>query len=100
MRLIGPIGILLAVVFSVLFTAWNGTQRVTVDLGLFTLFRVPVVFLAFGGMVFGMFVMLIAGLDSDLRVRQILRDRLKDEDREEKERFIDLDQHDLFEQDD
>jgi heme exporter protein D len=44
-----------------------------------------------------MVVMLIAGIHTDLKVRRILRGRLEDEAREEKER-IDRNQQDLFQQ--
>jgi hypothetical protein len=42
-----------------------------------------------------MVVMLLANLHADLRVRQFLRTRLEEEDREERER-IDRHQRDLF----
>jgi hypothetical protein len=44
-----------------------------------------------------MVVMLVAGINSDLKVRRILRERLAEEDREEKARAVDRSQHDLFE---
>ena len=44
----------------------------------------------------GMVVMLVAGVRSDLKVRRVLRARLAAEDREERERFIDMDQQDMF----
>ena len=40
--------------------------------------------------------MLVASIHNDLRVRRILRDRLTEEDSEEKARVIDHRQHDLF----
>ena len=43
----------------------------------------------------GMVVMLVAGVRSDLRVRALLRQRLEDEDREERA-LIDRTQQDLF----
>lgn len=97
-RLLGPLGVALAVILSVLFTALNGAERVVIDVGFTRFTRVPLVLVAFGGLVVGMLVMLIAGVDSDLRVRQILRERLQEEDREERERFVDHDQRDLFEE--
>jgi hypothetical protein len=45
-----------------------------------------------------MLIMLVAGIHSDLKVRRILRARLADEDREERSRFIDHSQQDLFEE--
>ena len=47
-----------------LFAAGNAGRLVTIDLGLVTLYRVPVTFVAFGGMVVGMGVMLLAGINS------------------------------------
>ena len=55
------------------FASWNAGQRVTIDLGLFTLYRVPVTFVAFGGMVVGMGVVLVAGINADLKVRALLQ---------------------------
>ena len=43
-----------------------------------------------------MVIMLVASIHNDLRVRRILRDRLTEEDSEEKARIIDHRQHDLF----
>jgi hypothetical protein len=43
----------------------------------------------------GMLVMFVAGIRSDLKVRAVLRQRLEDEDREERA-LIDRTQQDLF----
>lgn len=94
-KLLGAAGVIAVLVLATTFAALNGDQRVTLDLGWVTLYRVPVTFVAFGGLFFGMLVMLLAGLNSDLRVRRILRQRLADEDREEKSR-VDVNQQDLF----
>jgi len=77
------------------FSSMNAAQRVTIDLGFVVLYRLPVTAVAFGGLFTGMVVMLVAGINSDLKVRGILRRRLEEEDREERER-IDRDQQDLF----
>ena len=47
-------------------------------------------------LVVGGIVMLVAGVRSDLKVRKVLRARLAQEDREERERSIDTSQQDLF----
>ncbi len=94
-RLLGPFAVLLVLILSAAFASANAAQRVTVDLGLFVLYRVPVTAVAFGGLFTGMVVMLVAGINSDLKVRGILRRRLAEEDRDERER-IDRDQQDLF----
>ena len=60
---------------GVLFALGNAGRVVTLDLGLFTLSRVPVTFVAFGGMVVGMGVVLAAGMHADLKVRRLLRER-------------------------
>lgn len=62
-------------VLGVLFALGNAGRVVTLDLGLFTLSRVPVTFVAFGGMVVGMGVVLAAGIHADLKVRRLLRER-------------------------
>lgn len=97
-RAAGAIGVVLVLALSVGFAALNGTQRVDLDLGVLTLYRVPVTWVAFGGLFLGMLVMLLAGLHSDLKARRILRQRLREEDREERAR-ADRYQQDLFRQD-
>lgn len=97
-RLAGALGVVLVLVLSVAFAALNGGQRVTLRLGFATLYQVPLTLVAFGALILGMVVMLVAGIHTDLRVRRILRDRLAEEDREEKARiYIDRNQKDLFE---
>jgi uncharacterized integral membrane protein len=94
-RVAGAVGVIAILVLAMTFAALNGSHRVTLDLGWITLYQVPVTFVAFGGLFTGMLVMLVAGVHTDLRVRRILRERLAEEDREEKER-VDATQHDLF----
>ena len=43
-----------------------------------------------------MVIMLVAGIHSDLKVRRVLRARLADETRRERELFVDRDQKELF----
>ncbi len=80
------------------FTALNGDQRITLDLGFTRFYRFPVTMVAFAALLVGMLVMLLAGLHTDLRVRKILRDRLIEEARAEG--ATDLTQRDLFDADD
>jgi uncharacterized integral membrane protein len=96
-RLPGLLGVALVLVVSMGFAYLNGGQRVTVKLGLVTLYGVPLTTVAFGGLLTGMIIMLGASVHSDLKVRRILRARLAEEDREERARFVDRDQKDLFE---
>jgi uncharacterized integral membrane protein len=97
-RLGGVLGIALVLVVSMGFAALNGGQRVTLRLGFTTFYRVPLTAIAFGALILGMVVMLLAGIHSDLRVRKILRERLAEEDREERARiFVDRLQTNLFE---
>jgi len=77
------------------FARWNAGERVTLDLGFTTMYRIPVTYVAFASLFVGMLVMLIAGIHSDLRVRRFLRERLEAEGREERSR-IDRAQQDLF----
>ncbi len=96
-RLTGLVGVLLVLFTSMGFAALNGGQRVTLRLGIATLYRVPLTAVAFGGLILGMVVMLVAGIHSDLRVRRILRERLAKEGEEERARiFIDRSQTSLF----
>jgi hypothetical protein len=94
-RFIGPLGVLAVLVVSNLFAALNGGQRVTLNLGLFVLYRVPLTLVGFAGLFIGMLVMLVAGARSDFKVRAVLRQRLQTEDREERA-LIDRTQQDLF----
>ncbi len=85
----------MVLVLVVFFARWNGAERVTVDLGIWTFYRVPLTYVAFISLFVGMLVMLLAGLHADLRVRRFLRERLEEEDRAERER-VDRNQRDLF----
>ena len=96
-RFLGSFGIVVVLALSLGFASLNGGQRVTLQLGIKTLYGVPLTAVAFGGLITGMVIMLVAGVQSDLKVRRILRDRLAEEDREERTRFTDLDQRELFE---
>ncbi len=95
-RLLGGLGVAALLGLSLAFAAGNSSQRVTLRLGLLTFYGVPLTVVAFGGVIFGMVIMLVSGIRSDLKVRHILRARLVEEDRLERERFIDGDQQDMF----
>ena len=95
-RVAGVVGVLLVLVLSMAFATLNGGQRVTLRLGFLTLYGVPLTVVAFGGLITGMVIMLVAGIHSDLKVRRILRARLAEEDLQERSRFIDGSQQDLF----
>lgn len=96
-RWLGALGILIVLVLALGFASLNGGERVVLRLGVATLYGVPLTVVAFGGLITGMVIMLVAGVHSDLKVRRILRARLAEEDREEKSRFVDRSQRDLFE---
>ncbi len=96
-RFVGPVGVLAVLALSMGFASLNGAQRVTLRLGVLTIYGVPLTVVAFGGLVVGMVIMLGAGIHSDLKVRRILRARLAEEDLEERGRFIDQSQQELFE---
>ncbi|MFQ5538123.1 MAG: hypothetical protein ACE5GJ_11825 [Gemmatimonadota bacterium] len=97
-RWVGGAGILLVIVLSMAFASLNGGQRVTLRLGFATFYGVPVTVVVFGSVVVGMLIMLVAGIHSDLKVRRILRTRLAQEAEEERDRFVDRSQKDLFEE--
>lgn len=97
-RVLSGLGVVVVLAGTVAFAALNSGEWVTLDLGFTTLYRVPVVYIAVGGLLTGMLVMLVAGIRSDLKVRRILRERLREEDRTERAR-IDRHQRDLFRQD-
>ena len=79
-----------------MFASLNSSHRVTLRLGFVTLLGVPLTVVVFVAVILGMVVMLGAGVQSDLKVRRILRARLVEEDREERERAVDQSQQDLF----
>ena len=91
----GIFGALVLLALSAVFAAKNGARLVTVDLGVATVQRVPLPVVVFVAVLLGMIAMLAAGLHSDLKVRGILKQRLNDEDRRERE-WRDRNQQDLF----
>jgi uncharacterized integral membrane protein len=95
-RLFGVAAMLMALAVALGFASLNSGQRVTLRLGFTTIYGVSLTVVAFGSLLVGMMIMLVAGIHSDLKVRRILRARLQEEDREERARFVDLDQQDLF----
>jgi len=95
-RLLGWASVAILIGTSVMFASLNSSHRVTLRLGFVTLFGVPLTVVVFGAVILGMVVMLGAGVQSDLKVRRILRARLVEEDREERERAVDQSQQDLF----
>ena len=94
-RFLGILSVLAVVVLAMGFAAANAGHRVTLNVGLFTLYRVPVTLVAFSGLLVGMLVMFAAGVHSDLKVRRILRERLAEEAQQEQQ-WIDRNQQDLF----
>ena len=68
-------GLLATVGIALMFAALNARQRVTVDFGFFTLYSVPLSFVAFGALITGMSIVLLAGVRADLRVRELLRQK-------------------------
>ncbi|MBR43692.1 MAG: hypothetical protein CME18_04695 [Gemmatimonadetes bacterium] len=95
-RLLGWASVAILVGASIMFASLNSSHRVTLRLGFVTLLGVPLTVVVFVAVILGMVVMLGAGVQSDLKVRRILRARLVEEDREERERAVDQSQQDLF----
>ena len=73
-RFAGWISLGLVVVLGAAFAVGNAGRVVSVNLGVFSLDAAPVTFVAFGGMVVGMAVVLAAGVNSDLKVRRLLQE--------------------------
>lgn len=94
-KVLGALLVLFVLVLAMTFAAANAGHRVTLELGIVTLYRVPVTVVAFSGLFVGMVVMFATGIHTDLKVRRILRDRLADESRQE-QTWIDRNQQDLF----
>lgn len=94
-RFAGLVTVVGVVLLAMAFAAGNAGQEVTLNLLLFTLYRVPVTLVAFGGLFAGMVVMFATGIHSDLKVRRVLRERLAEESRQE-QTWIDRNQQDLF----
>lgn len=65
--------VLIAVVAG-LFSAFNGGERVALDLGFTVFYRVPLVPLIFGVFLAGMTTMFLIGLRHDMRVRRALKE--------------------------
>jgi len=78
------------------FASLNGGQRVTLNLGFVAFYGVSLTVITFVSVFAGMLVMVAVGIQSDLKVRGILRARLEAEDLEERRRFVDRDQQDMF----
>ncbi len=74
-RFAGWLALAAVMVLGAAFAVWNAGRVVSIDLGVVTLSRVPVTYVAFGGMVVGMGVVLAAGINADLKVRRLLRER-------------------------
>ncbi len=94
-RLLKWVAILLPIALAMVFASLNGGQRVTLNLGFVAFYGVSLTVIAFVSLLAGMLVMLISGIQSDLKVRDILRARLEAEDLEERNRFVDRDQQDM-----
>lgn len=74
-RFSGLAGLAVVILLGVAFARGNAGREVAINLGFITLDSVPVTFVAFGGMVVGMAVVLVAGINADLKVRRLLRER-------------------------
>ena len=71
-KIIRAIGILLVVGLAMGLQSLNGSETVTLELGVITLYDVPITAVAFFGLLAGMVIMLVASIHNDLRVRRCL----------------------------
>lgn len=94
-KFLGVLSVIMVILLAMGFASANAEYRVTIDLGLFTLYQVPVTLVAFSGLFAGMVAMFLTGIHTDLKVRKILRDRFAEESRLE-QTAIDHNQQDLF----
>ncbi len=99
-RWTGAAALVLLLGLSAGFAALNGGRSVTIEFGLFRLSRVPISLVVFGSLLLGMLVMLAVGVQSDLKVRRILRGRLESAGSGEVPPEVDRFQQDLFVGDD
>lgn len=67
------LGFVLVAGLAFAFAAANGSQRVTVELGIVTLRSVSLPVVVFGSVLVGMLSVFLAGLRADLRTRKTLR---------------------------
>ena len=67
-------GLTLIGIVAALVASFNSRERVALDLGFATIYRIPLVPLILGAFVLGMATMFLLGLRHDLRVRRALRD--------------------------
>jgi uncharacterized integral membrane protein len=94
-KVLGVLAVATVAVVALALAAANGGNRVTLSLGFVTFYRVPVTVVAFGGLFLGMVVMFVAGVQTDLKVRRVLRERLAEETSQERA-WVDRNQQDLF----
>jgi len=94
-RLPGFLASVAVVVAAAWFASLNGGERVTLRLGITTLYYVPLTLVAFGSLLTGMVIMFVVGIRSDLKVRRILRERFMDDELDGRGRR-DRNQGDLF----
>ena len=92
-RYTGWIALVAVMLLALLFAMGNAGRVVNINLGLFTLSRVPVTFVAFGGMIVGMGVVLAAGINADLKVRRLLRERQEQNSLAERPARREYDEH-------
>ena len=77
------VSVLVAV--AAIFSFLNAGERVSIDVGFTTFYRISLVGLVFGSFLFGMVAMFLFGLKHDRRIREALRER---EETEHQRNFI------------
>ena len=70
-KIIRAIGILLVVGLAMGLQSLNGSETVTLELGVITLYDVPITAVAFFGLLAGMVIMLVASIHNDLSLIHI-----------------------------
>lgn len=69
--------VLLLVLMAGIFSFLNAGERVTLNVGFTTLYRISLVGLVFGAFLFGMVAMFLFGLRHDRRIRDALREEYR-----------------------
>jgi uncharacterized integral membrane protein len=72
---------------AAVFASLNLAERITLNLGVVTFYRVPLPWIVFGAFLLGMFTMFALGLEHDRKVRRLLEEHERRRARESSDRY-------------